>query len=152
VAELDQVVAWSAFVGLVLVARLLVSRRALRFLGPRISRLADWWVARQRPVSALDQEVDELSTVLRRQQLIADVERLRRIVATDESMSATRQIANRIAYRRLLYDLEKTPDVLHGMYDDSAGRWSPSVTTIPPSWYDSRRAPTTEVLEIGWRR
>ena len=152
-AELDQVVAWAAFVGLVLAARLLVTRRALRFLGPRISRLADWWVARQRPVSALDQEVDELSAVLRRQQLIADVERLRRIVATDESMSATRQLGNRLAYQWLLRELERTPDVLLGMSDDdTADRWSPFVTTIPQSGYAAHRAPTAEVLEIGWRR
>ena len=148
----DQMVAWSVFCGLVIVARLLVTRVARRFLGPRISRLADWWVARQRPVSALDQERDELLAVLRRQQLSAAVERLRRIMATDESMSATRQIANRIAYRGLLRDLEQTPDPLGMHDDDTADRWSRTVMAITRNSYDSRRAATVEVLEIGWRR
>ena len=152
-AEPDQVIAWSAFVGLVVVARLLVTRRALRFLGQRISRVADWWVARQRPVSALDSELDELSLVLRRQRLSADVERLRRIVATDESMSATRQIANRLAYRRLLHELEETRELLPWMADDDiADRWPSSVMAMRPSMYAAHRAPTVEVLEIGWRR
>lgn len=152
-AELDQLAGWSTFFGLVLVLRLLNTRLGRRFLGPRISRLAEWWVTRQRPVSALDQEVDELRWVLRRQQLSAAVERLRRIMATDESMSATRQIANRIAYRGLLRDLEQTPDPL-GIYDDDdpPDRWSSSVRAMPPSRYDPHRAPTAEVLEIGWRR
>ena len=154
-AEPDQMIAWSVFVGLVLVARVLVSRPALRFLGPRISRLADWWVARQRPVSALDSERDELSAVLRRQQLSADVERVRRIVATDESMSATRQIANRIAFRALLHDLEKTRELIPWMADDDIDdRWPSAAMAMRPSRYRyaAHRAPTAEVLEIGWRR
>ena len=153
-AELDQMIAWSVFVGLVLVARVLVSRPALRFLGPRISRLADWWVARQRSESALDSELDELSAVLRLQQLSADVQRLRRIVATDESMSATRQIANRIAFRSLLHDLEKTRELLPWMADDDiADRWPSAGVAMRPSRYAAaHRAPTPEVLEIGWRR
>jgi hypothetical protein len=47
-------------------------------------------------------------------------------VATDESMSATRQIANRLAYRRLLYDRERTLEILSGMTDDlTAAGWPP---------------------------
>ena len=87
------------FFGLILVARLLTTRVALRFLGPRLSRLAEWWMARPRPQSEADAEFEELWAVQRRQQLTEGVARLRRIMATDESMSATRQIANRLAYR-----------------------------------------------------
>ena len=94
-----------------------------------------------------------MSAILRRQKLGVAVERLRRIVATDESMSATRQIANRLAYRRLLYDLERTPEILPGMTDDlSAVGWPPSVMTIRHSNDSYRRASTAEILEIGWRR
>jgi hypothetical protein len=60
-----------------------------------------------------------LSAILRRQKLGVAVERLRRIVATDESMSGTQQIANRLAYRRLLYDLERTPEILPGVLTTS---------------------------------
>jgi hypothetical protein len=146
VTEADQLLAWSAFVLLVIAARLLVTRPAQRFLGPRLSRLAEWWMSRPRPRSEADAELDELSAVLRRQQLTLHVQRLRRIVATDESMSATRQIANRIAYRGLLHDLENTPDVLPWMPDDDA-----LISRYTSGGYGTRRDRTVEILEIGRR-
>ena len=147
-----QVVAWSFLVGLVLGLRLLDTPPGRRFLRARADRLAQWWAARRRAASEVDQEYDELSLILRRQKLSAAIERLRRIVATDESMSATRQIANRLAYRRLLYDLAQTPEVLPGMTDDlTAVGWPPSVMTVRYSNDTYRRAPTAEILEIGWR-
>jgi hypothetical protein len=148
-----QLVAWSVLAALAIGLRLLDTRSGRRFLRARTERLADWWAARQRPASEVDQEYDELSAILRRQKLGVAVERLRRIVATDESMSATRQIANRLAYRRLLYDLERTPEILPGMTDDrTAAGWPPSMMTIRHSNDPHRRAPTVEILEIGWRR
>jgi hypothetical protein len=148
-----QLVAWSVLAALAIGLRLLDTRSGRRFLRARTERLADWWAARQRPASEVDQEYDELSAILRRQKLGVAVERLRRIVATDESMSATRQIANRLAYRRLLYDLERTPEILPGMTDDlTAAGWPPSMMTIRHSNDPHRRAPTAEILEIGWRR
>jgi hypothetical protein len=143
-------VAFSALVAVVLAARLLDTRPGRRFLRARISRLEDWWAARQRQSSDGEQEYDELSAVLRRQELRAHADRLRRIVATDESMSATRQIANRLAYRWILRELEKTPEI-PWITDDDPG-WSPSVTPVRPSTYGSARRPAPEVLEIGWRR
>ena len=56
-------------------------------------------LAQLRPSGDPDEERDDLSKVLRRRQLYTEVRRLQRILATDESMSATRQIANRLAYR-----------------------------------------------------
>ena len=148
-----QLVAWSVLVGLVIGLRLLDTHPGRRFLRARAEWLADWWAARPRPVSEIDQEYEELSAILRRQKLGVAVERLRRIVATDESMSATRQIANRLAYRRLLYDLERTPEILPGMTDDlTTVGWPPSVMTIQHRNDTYRRAPTAEILEIGWRR
>jgi hypothetical protein len=145
VTEADQLVAWSAFMLLVIAARLLVSRPALRFLGPRLSRLAEWWMARPRARSEADAELDELAAVQRRQQLSAHLQRLRRIVATDESMSATRQIANRIAYRGLLHDFEKTAELIPWLADDET-----AVRLIPTTYYSRPRE--VEVLEIGRRR
>ena len=101
-------VGWFTLFGLVVAARLLDTRPGRRFLRARMSPLADWWAARQRSSSDADQEFEELWAVMRRQQLAAHLQRLRRIMATDESMSATRQIANRIAYRGALHDLERT--------------------------------------------
>jgi hypothetical protein len=145
VTELGELVAWSTLVGLVLVARLLDTRPGRRFLRARVIPLADWWAARQRPSDA-DQEFEEMWAVMRREQLSAHLQRLRRIVATDESMSATRQIANRLAYRSILHDFEKTAELIPWLADDddTARRWTPST-------YDSRPR-EAEVLEIsGWR-
>ena len=144
-AEDSHIVALAVLVGLVLAARFLGTRPGRRFLRARLSPLADWWVARQAATSNVDAEYDELAIVLRRQQLSAHLQRLRRIVATDESMSATRQIANRLAYRWLQRELAETPAILPGPDDDDTlDRW------VPRAYNPRPREP--EVLEIGWRR
>ena len=144
-AEVGPMVGWFALFGLVLAARLLDTRPGRRLLRAVISPLLAWWAARQSSLSDVDQEFEELWAVMRRQQLSAHLQRLRRIVATDESMSATRQIANRLAYRSILDDLEKTAELIPWMADDvTAPRWAPSTYHSQP-----REA---EVLEVGWRR
>jgi hypothetical protein len=145
VTELGQAVAWFALFALVLGARLLDTGPGRRFLRARLRPLADWWIARQNAASDVDQEYDEVSLVVRRQQLTAHVARLRRILATDESMSATRQIGNRLAYRWLLHELDRTPAPAPWIAeDDTSSRWAPRSYSTP-----HREA---EVLEIGWRR
>jgi uncharacterized protein YhdP len=147
VTGLDHGYAWAVLAGLIIVARLLMTRVALRFLRPRLTRLAEWWMARPRPRSEAEIEFEELWAVRRRQELTDSVVRLRRIIATDESMSATRQIANRIAYRGLLRDLESIPDVLPWMpYDDAM------ISRYSSGGYGSRRDRSVEILEIGPRR
>jgi hypothetical protein len=151
VAGLGELIAFFALVAVVLAARLLDTPPGRRFLGARINRLTDWWAARQAAASDVDQEYDELSMILRRQQLGAHLERLRRIVATDESMSATRQIANRLAYRWLQREFDRTPGILPWMPDDDVARgWSPAARAIGFSTYDSGHS-EPEVLEIGYR-
>ena len=49
----------------------------------------------------LDREAVELSQVLRRQRLCADLRRVEHLIATDTWMSATRQLGNRLAYEQL---------------------------------------------------
>ena len=143
-----QVVGWLLFVGLFIGLPLLSRRSVRNFLGPPMIRLGSWTMAQLRPDGDPDEEADDLSKVLRRQQLYAEVHRLQRILATDESMSATRQIANRLAYRQLQRELEITPDVYAEMPDHlTATRWNPS--TLSPH---HQVAPTVEILEIGWRR
>ena len=78
-----------------------------------------------------------------RQQLEVHIERLRRILATDGTMSATRQAGNRLAYAWLLGELERTPLLLPTMVPTR------SVNLVN---YDSRRGSSVEILEVGgWR-
>jgi hypothetical protein len=119
-------------------------------LGPSMARLGNWALTHLGSEPEWDQEADDLYRVLRRQQLFAHVERIRRILLTDESMSATRQIANRLAYGQLLRDLERSPDPYSAMSgQNSVNGWRSS--TLPPR-ADRSRPPTVEILEIGWRR
>ena len=105
----------------------------------------------------VDQEADELWRAARRQQLCADLRRVKHLIATDTWMSATRQLGNRLAYEQLLDDLKQTPDVLlpiPGMSEINS--WTPATSAaepvIPDIGYGSRNAPKIEILEIGWRR
>ena len=149
--DLDQLGGWLLVIGLFIGLPLLSRRSVRRFIGPPMIRLGSWALERLRPGGDPDEEADDLSKVLRRQQLCAEVHRLQRILATDESMSATRQIANRLAYRQLLRDLGNTPDVYAVMPGQAtATRWDTS--THSPRTERSHDAPTVEILEIGWRR
>ena len=138
---------WLVVIGLFISLPLLSKPSVRNFLGPPMIRLGSWTLARLRPVVDADQEADDLSNVVRRQQLCVHVQRLQRILATDESMSATRQIANRLAYRQLLHELKEIPDVWGPMPAlTTATRWSSSIL-YPRS---ERSEPTVEILEIGW--
>ena len=149
--DLDQLGGWLLVIGLFIGLPLLSRRSVRRFLGPPMIRLGSWALERLRPGGDPDEEADDLSKVLRRQQLCAEVQRLQRILATDESMSATRQIANRIAYRQLLRELGNTPDVYAVMPGHvTASRWNTSI--LSPRTDRSHDAPRVEILEIGWRR
>ncbi len=76
----------------------------------RSQALADRWeqlAARMAEHAEADDDEDafaraELREVLREERLRADLNRLRHLVATDTYMSATRQLANRIAYQQVL--------------------------------------------------
>ena len=149
--DLHQLVGWLLVTGLFIGLPLLSRPSVRRFVGPPMIRLGSWTVERLRPRDEPDEEADELSKVLRREQLGAEVQRLRRILATDASMSATRQIANRLAYRQLLRELGNTPDVYAAMPGQlTATRWDTS--TLSPRTRRSHDAPTVEILEIGWGR
>ena len=132
-----------SFFGLVLVARVLTTRPFLRILGPHFRRLAGWALEHLNRPEELDPEVEELMTIQRRQQLEVHLERLRRILATDQTMSATRQAGNRLAYAWLLRELERTPLLVPTMVPTR------SVNVVD---YDTRRGSSVEILEVGgWR-
>jgi hypothetical protein len=149
--DLHQLVGWLIVIGLFIGLPLLSRPSVRNFLAPPMLRIGSWILERFRPDGDPDEEADDLSKALRRQQLCAEVQRLQRILATDTYMSATRQIANRLAYRQLLRDLGNTPDVYAAMPGHAtATRWDTS--TLSPRTERSRDAPTVEILEIGWRR
>lgn len=149
--DLQHLVGWLLVIGLFIVLPLLSRRSVRNFLGPPMIRLGSWILAQLSPDGEPDEEADDLSKFFRRQQLDAEVQRLQRILLTDKSMSATRQIANRLAYRQLLRELENTPDGYGAMPGHvTATRWN---TTIPyPRTERSPIEPAVEILEIGGRR
>ena len=140
--ETGQAAAWLVFFCLVLVARLLTTRPALRILTPWVRRLVEWGSANLSPPEEIDPEVEELAIVRRRQQLDAHLDRVRRLLATDMGMSRDRQVGNRIAYAWLQEELKRTPDLYPAMVPTR------SVHLISR---DVQRGSTVEILEIGWR-
>lgn len=139
----DQLAWLSVFVGLIVVARLLVSRLALRVLAPRLRRLGEWAVDRMERPEEVDPEAEEMALFLRRQRLAAHLDRVRRLLPVDEHMSATRQLGNRMAYDSLVADLARLPEIYP----------VPPVTpTTSLIRHDQRRGSTVEVLDVvGWR-
>ena len=85
----------------------------------------------------VDPLADDLAKALRREKLRADVRRLERILATDESMSACRQLGNRIAYDWLIRELDKStrdisrPFAGHDFADSWGDNWNlPEPATV----------------------
>lgn len=142
-SEVGQLVMWATLFGLVLLARLLMTRPAQRLLGPLFRRLRDWAAARWERPEEVDPEAEELAIFLRRQRLNAHLERVRRILRDDEWMSATRQVGNRLAYASLVAELARTPEVY------AVPLASAAPTTVA---YDHRHRSSVEILDVvGWR-
>ena len=121
----------------------------------RLSRLGAWALESLRPVPEFDQDADDLWRVVRRERLRSNLERVQRIVATDWSMSATRQLANRLAYAQLVRELADLRDIFQPNVD-AGNSWTASALVAPPKSLltrrDSQYNPKVEILEIGWRR
>ena len=99
------------------------TRRRLRPLGA-------WVWSRLNPVEEPDAATLELWDALRRQRLQRDLERVRRLIADDSWMSATRQVGNRLAHEQLLAeiaDLGPAPAL------QAAVGWGPSSGPAPAS-------------------
>ena len=158
-----QATIWLGFIGVFFLFAV-----AMRF--PPSRRILEAWLqrlwARAEERLAADSEVDELAEemywVLRRQRLSSDIERLRRLIATDSAMSATRQLGNRLAYEWLLRELRESWDAwpsrpISGISTASTSldTWSVDTYSTPPMApvsRDWRQSPTVETIEIGWRR
>jgi len=143
------------FFVLVVLLRFAIVRGILgRWLKPVGERLAEW----VNPPPPFDPVADDLAKALRRERLQADVRRLQHLLATDEWMSATRQMGNRLAYDWLVRELERSTRSISPLFvgDDTYGNWdlpevgepiSPRARSQP-----GRHAPQVEILEIGgWR-
>ena len=140
--------------GLPLLPRLLPLAR--RLFGPRLGRLGVQTLERLRPPPEVDQLAEDLARVLRRERLRKDLARVRRLVATDEAMSATRQLGNRLAYNWLVRELQSIPGPSQPSFDSGdLDRWQDFAPLQPQavaSAYQGQRPPEVEILELGWKR
>jgi hypothetical protein len=173
--DVSEVVSWLVVAAvLALIPLLPVAGEAVRRrLSPHVVRLFERAVAALQPEDEPDPFLEAVRAQMRREKLVADVTRLRRLLAEDMAMSATRQLGNRIAYASLVAELEALRDVSTGRGDIPTG-WGavavglPSAASVPGSrWVDElvlstpvafrsrddgQRPPAVEVLELGARR
>jgi len=156
VIDLHQLRDWIAVVSLFIGTPVLSLRPVQRFLGRQLRRCAAAVWARVRPWCEVECEASAWSTVLQRQRLCTHLERLKGVLATDMSMSATRQIGNRLAYASLLHDLENMPAVFasapNGGLESARTVPAPTAPTIRISARGAGSTRTVEVLELGWGR
>ena len=119
-----------------------------------LARLGQWTVARLTTEAPPDQDALDLYLALRRERLVGHVARLRRILADDSHQSATRQLANRIAYGQLLLELADLPDVPLLLPVSTMGAGSaPDAGVAVAGRGGGRYAPRVETLDLGgWRR
>ncbi|MFP5282658.1 MAG: hypothetical protein ACLGIF_04320, partial [Actinomycetes bacterium] len=127
-------------------AHLTVAARLGHLVGPALDRFRD------QAEPAVD---EDLAEALHKERLRSDLLRLRRLLATDMSMSATRQQGNRLAYARLLEEARKTAEFTRLVdptrADSGAGfaaraaaaNWGRSLPPAPGH--------SVEILDIGWR-
>jgi hypothetical protein len=147
---------WAFCVSLLFTPLLVRAPFVRRLLEDSFSRLAG---PEEDPIATADEFdhfPDRWSALVRRERLIADVQRLQRIVATDMTMSAVRQLGNRIAYNQLLLELRDTPDLpLQAPAVSAFDPWDASQPAVPTrrvtSAGDWRPLGQVETLEIGWR-
>lgn len=156
--EFRELGSWLIVAAFFVAILLLTHRRpfARRIASKLLSRLGAWAMDRARPEPEFDQLADDLSKVLRRERLRADIERLQRVIATDMSMSATRQLGNRLAYEWVLRDLANLRGGPEHVADDGAiNNWidspRPLHSTGLISSQDTQRTPKVETIDIGWR-
>ena len=148
---------WLVTISLLIAIPLLTGSRPIagRLARRWLRRLGSWALDRLRPDPEVDPVADELYRVFRREQLRSDIQRLQLILATDMSMSATRQLGNRLAYDWLVRELNRICSLLPSVADAGASSsWDVSahpLRTTPLISGQGSRGPTVEILDIGWR-
>ena len=147
-------------VDLLVIGALFVLGLALTHEGPRTWLLGrgEAFVRRfGRPEHTPEWEIEhaELWLMARRRQLTEDLRRIERLLVTDEAMSATRQLGNRLAHQQLLASLARIPDILPGRdrYTSYERAEVLGHDVAAPSPVLATRGRSVEVLEVGgWRR
>ncbi len=144
-------------VDLVIIAVLFVIAVVLTYDRPRswLFRRAALFAARYgRPEHTADWELEhaELWLMARRKQLTEDLRRIEQLLLHDASMSATRQLGNRLAREQLLVSLARIPDLVPGR--DRWYAYEPvAYESTPPTPVLAGRASSVEVLDVsGWGR
>lgn len=144
-------------VDLVIIAILFVIALMLTYDRPRawLFRRAALFAARYgRPEHTADWELEhaELWLMARRKQLTEDLRRIERLLLHDASMSATRQLGNRLARDQLIVSLARIPDLVPGR--DRSYAYEPMVyESAAPSPALAARGTRVEVLDVsGWGR
>jgi hypothetical protein len=173
VIEVVNVGVWLAVVLVFVVVPALSRPGILRAIARLAEYSRDWSDARTARMTPVDEEQESLRLWSRRCRLGAALDRIEHLLATDEWMSATRQMGNRLAYNQLVVELSRMPDAFPprpstshldvwadpypsrrrrssgpDRWDDkqSAPAWSAAVPAANPS-----RPGQVEVLDIGWR-
>jgi hypothetical protein len=163
VIDIHPLVYGLAVISFVIALRLLLMHPGVRAaFGNAMRRLGERVADGLRQPPEFDQLADDLAKALRREKLRADVRRLERILANDMSMSACRQLGNRMAYDWLLRELDKStrdisrPLAGHDFADSWVDNWNaPDPATVTRDFAGSQyasRTPQVEILEIGWKR
>lgn len=103
-----------------------------------------------RPVEEHDQQAADLYRAVRRERLRADLHRLQRLLVTDETMSATRQLGNRLAHDWVLRELRELggapPD---RAYVNPRTAWEASSVAAQPAWTaGSTKQGSVETLDV----
>lgn len=144
-------------VDLVIIAILFVIALMLTYDRPRawLLRQGTGFAARYgRPEHTADWELEhaELWLMARRKQLTEDLRRIERLLLHDASMSATRQLGNRLARDQLLVSLARIPDLVPGR--DRWYAYEPVAhESSVPSPALAGRGTSVEVLDVsGWGR
>lgn len=96
---------------------------------------------------AWEQEHAELWLMARRTKLTADLRRIEQLLLHDATMSATRQLGNRMARDQLIASLARIPDLLPGR-----DRFLVDAPAVSPVFTTTARTHSVEVLDVsGWR-
>jgi hypothetical protein len=133
------------------IAVLLTRDRPRAWLIVRVSGFAD---RHGRPEHTPEWELEhtELWLMARRKQLTEDLRRIEELLLHDETMSATRQLGNRLARQQLIVSLARIPDLLPGR-DRYTAHEPLSYELSAPSPALASRGTSVEVLDVsGWGR
>ncbi len=151
----------TVMVDLVVIAVLFLFAVAMTYQRPR-----SWLVQAAREMAARygrpehtpawELEHAELWLMARRRQLTEDLRRIERLLLHDETMSATRQLGNRLARDQLVASLARIPDVLPGrdryLSSEPVESRQLGYDIAAPSPALASRSASVEVLDVsGWR-